>query len=481
MPLTSGETFAGYTILSLLGSGGMGEVYLAQHPRLPRREALKVLRIDLSANDEFRARFNREADLAATLYHPHIVGVHDRGEFQGRLWISMDYIDGTDAGRLIRDRYPAGMPASDAVAMVSPVADALDYAHERGVLHRDVKSANILLTDPQSPRQRVLLGDFGIARDLSESSRLTQTNMAVGTLLYTAPEQLMDMVVDGRADQYGLAVTAYELLTGSTPFEHVNPAVVITQHLNSQPRLLATSRPELTGLDPVFAVALAKDPNHRFRTCGEFSSALVSSADQRHAIVDPAANTMRAVARPNPSTAVLPAAAYPADQNLTAERIGPSQPQQRRSWLVGALIVLLFVLAVLFAMRPWQHDRESHPSTQTSASPLPSPSKAPITFESMRDFVAGYYGQLPVHAEDAWAKLDSHYQQQTGLSDYLKFWSTVRSLVLLSVTPRDSTSVVARLQYVDLNGQSSTEDRWLRVVVADGTMLIADSQRIGSA
>jgi serine/threonine-protein kinase len=99
----------------------------------------------------------------------------------------------------------------------------------------------------------------------------------------------------------------------------------------------------------------------------------------------------------------------------------------------------------------------------------------------MRDFVAGYYGQLPVHAEDAWAKLDSHYQQQTGLSDYLKFWSTVRSLVLLSVTPRDSTSVVARLQYVDLNGQSSTEDRWLRVVVADGTMLIADSQRIGSA
>jgi serine/threonine-protein kinase len=209
----------------------MGEVYLAQHPRLPRREALKVLRIDLSANDEFRARFNREADLAATLYHPHIVGVHDRGEFQGRLWISMDYIDGTDAGRLIRDRYPAGMPASDAVAMVSPVADALDYAHERGVLHRDVKSANILLTDPQSPRQRVLLGDFGIARDLSESSRLTQTNMAVGTLLYTAPEQLMDMVVDGRADQYGLAVTAYELLTGSTPFEHVNPAVVITQHL----------------------------------------------------------------------------------------------------------------------------------------------------------------------------------------------------------------------------------------------------------
>jgi serine/threonine-protein kinase len=110
----------------------MGEVYLAQHPRLPRREALKVLPADLSTNDEFRARFNREADLVATLYHPHIVGVHDRGEFSGQLWISMDYIDGTDARRLVRDRYPGARPASDVTVIVSAIADALDYAHERG-------------------------------------------------------------------------------------------------------------------------------------------------------------------------------------------------------------------------------------------------------------------------------------------------------------------------------------------------------------
>src|ERR1700687_1896834 len=106
MPLSGGANFAGYTVVRLLGSGGMGEVYLAEHPRLPRRDALKILPADVSADREFRQRFNREADLAATLFHPHIVGVHDRGEFDGQLWISMDFVDGTDAAQLMRDRYP---------------------------------------------------------------------------------------------------------------------------------------------------------------------------------------------------------------------------------------------------------------------------------------------------------------------------------------------------------------------------------------
>jgi serine/threonine-protein kinase len=146
----------------------MGEVYLAQHPRLPRRDALKILPAEMSANAEFRQRFHREADLAATLYHPHIVGVHDRGEVDGQLWISMDYIDGTDAGRLVRDRYPAGMPRGKVAEIVLAVADALDYAHERALLHRDVRPANILLTNAELGRQRILLADFGIARSLTK-------------------------------------------------------------------------------------------------------------------------------------------------------------------------------------------------------------------------------------------------------------------------------------------------------------------------
>jgi serine/threonine protein kinase, bacterial len=133
MPLTSGKTFAGYRIVRLLGSGGMGEVYLAEHPRLPRLYALKVLSPDVSADSDYRERFNREADLAATPYHPHIVGVHDRGEYEGQLWISMDYVDGSDAARLLASRFPAGMPTDQVVRIVAAVASALDCAHKSTV------------------------------------------------------------------------------------------------------------------------------------------------------------------------------------------------------------------------------------------------------------------------------------------------------------------------------------------------------------
>ncbi len=217
----------------------MGEVYLVQHPRLPRHDALKVLPRSLTADSEFRQRFIREADLAATLFHPHIVGVHDRGEYDDQLSISMDYIDGTDAAQFARDRYPAGMPAHEALAITTAVASALDHAHERGLMHRDVKPANILLGQPDSEGQRrIFLADFGIARPLADPSGLTATNLTVGTVGYAAPEQLMGEHIDGRADQYALAATAFHLLTGSPAFEHSNPVAVISKHLNEPaPRL----------------------------------------------------------------------------------------------------------------------------------------------------------------------------------------------------------------------------------------------------
>lgn len=274
MPLTAGQPFAGYTILRQLGTGGMGEVYLAEHPRLPRHEAIKILRRDVSADDEYRQRFNREADMAARLYHPNIVGIHDRGEFDGQLWISMDCVDGTDAGQLLQDRYRNGMPPEDAVRVIGEVADALDYAHQRLLLHRDVKPANILLTDLDSARPRALLADFGIARRLDDASRLTATSMTVGTVAYAAPEQLMGDKVDGRADQYALAATAFQLLTGSTLFHDSNPAVVISKHLTAPPPAIDEHRPELSGLGPVFTKALAKSPDDRYDTCAEFAAAL---------------------------------------------------------------------------------------------------------------------------------------------------------------------------------------------------------------
>jgi serine/threonine-protein kinase len=239
----------------------MGEVYLVQHPRLPRHNAVKIMPTGTSSDAEFRERFGREADLAATLYHPHIVGVHDRGEFEGQLWISMDFVDGPDAGRLLSDRYPAGMAHEQVLPIVSAVAGALDYAHKRGMLHRDVKPANIMLTDlDDEGEQRILLADFGIARNLDDISGLTATNMTVGTVAYSAPEQLMGEDVDGRADQYALAATAYHLLTGCQLFPHSNRAVVIGRHLNALPPMVADLRPELGALDDVLSIALAKDP-----------------------------------------------------------------------------------------------------------------------------------------------------------------------------------------------------------------------------
>jgi len=213
MPLADGQIIAGYTILRSLGAGGMGEVYLAQHPRLPRRDALKVLSASVCAESEYRERFNREADIAATLWHPHIVEVHDRGDVDGQLWISMDYVDGTDANHMLTEQYPDGMPPDVVVRIITAVGEALDYAHSRGLLHRDVKPANILLADPGSEHERIMLADFGIARRTGDKSNLTGTNMTVGTVAYSAPEQLKGDDIDGRADQYALAATAFQLLT----------------------------------------------------------------------------------------------------------------------------------------------------------------------------------------------------------------------------------------------------------------------------
>ena len=278
MPLNNGEVFAGYVIQRLLGAGGMGEVYLAQHPRLPRQDALKILSSASTGDDEFRARFNREGELAATLWHPHIVGVLDRGEFNGRLWISMDYVAGTDAGRLIRERYPGGMPEQDVAEIVTAVADALDFGHERRLLHRDVKPENILVTASDGHRRRVLLTDFGIARRIDDVSNLTDSNVAVGTISYVAPEQLLGKQLDGPADQYALAATTFHLLTGAPPFQDSNRAVVISHHLRTPPPRISDRRPDLAHLDAVLARALAKDPNERYPNCLDFARALTQQA-----------------------------------------------------------------------------------------------------------------------------------------------------------------------------------------------------------
>jgi serine/threonine-protein kinase len=317
MPLVSGATAAGFKIVRLLGCGAIGEVYLAEHPRLPRPHALKILPADISADPEYRERFNRESDLAAALWHPHIVGLHDRGEFDGRLWLSLDYVDGPNAAQLLSDTYPDGMPPDEVVEIVTAIADALDYAHDHGLLHRHVKPGNILITEPESDRRRILLADFGVARRFDDIDGLTPKNMTVGTVSYAAPEQLMGDSIDGRADQYALAGTAFHLLTGSPPFAHSNPAVVIGKHLNEPPPRPGDIRPELARFDEPFARALAKAPGDRFPRCQDFAKALEANRGKPSAPPDDGATAV--ITPPSSVEERLPAAALPVDAESDAE------------------------------------------------------------------------------------------------------------------------------------------------------------------
>jgi serine/threonine-protein kinase len=277
MALTSGANFAGYTVARRLGSGVTGEVYLAQDPRATRWVALKVLSLALSMDSDFRQRFLSETTTAANLSHSHIVEVHARGEFEGQLWVAMDYVEGNNAAQLMADRFPAVSPAGEVLAIVTAVAGALDHAHERGMLHRDVKPANILLTRGQS-EQRILLADFGIARRIGDPIETAGSNLPAGTVGYAAPETLMGADVDGRADQYALAATAFHLLTGAPPVEHTDPTAALRQLLDAAPVRLSSQRPELARLDSVFSKALSRRPGDRFDSCRQFADAANEAA-----------------------------------------------------------------------------------------------------------------------------------------------------------------------------------------------------------
>lgn len=365
MPLSDGQTFAGYRVLRQLGSGGMGEVYLVRHPRLPRLDALKVLRVDLSQNPDYRARFEREADLASTLWHPNIVGVHDRGDFEDHLWISMDYIDGSDVGKLLREKYPAGLPVNDVCAIATAVASALDYAHKRGLLHRDVKPANIMIAGDGNDR-RIMLTDFGVARAIGDVSGLTETNMTVGTVAYCAPEQLMGEELDGRADLYALAASCYEMLTGTTVFPHANAAVVISRHLNAAPPRIAETRPDLASVDHVGHTALAKSPVDRFANATEFAARLREAAGQSTDVSSAKATQARPAATPRTVT-------------QSSSRSGTTAPPRpwTSAWAKALLAVgaVVTVAAAVLLWRPWQTVRTNTPTATT----LPSVTAARVS------------------------------------------------------------------------------------------------------
>src|SRR5262245_13381133 len=258
-----GDTILGYEIGEIGGRGGMGDVYRWLDTRLERPVALKLLASRLSDDESFRERMLRESRIAASLDHPNVVPIYEAGEADGQLFIAMRFVEGTDLKALLRRE--GALEPGRALAIVAQVADALDTAHARGLVHRDVKPSNVLL-DQQGGREHAYLADFGLTQSVSEHG--PSDGQLMGTADYVAPEQIRGDEIDGRADVYSLGCLLFELLTGTVPYAAPSDIAVIYAHLEEEPPHATERNPALpTPVDATLARAMAKDPGARPATC----------------------------------------------------------------------------------------------------------------------------------------------------------------------------------------------------------------------
>jgi hypothetical protein len=294
-----GSELGPYRIEAVIGRGGMGVVYLAEHRELRRKVALKLLAPDYADDEGFRARFLRESRMAAAIDHPNIIPIYEAGEVEGAYFLAMRYVDGIDLATRLR----AGPLASDeAVRLLGQVASALDAAHAAGLVHRDVKPANLLIASGQGQDRddHVYLTDFGLTKQRGSETGLTRTGSFLGTLEYIAPEQIEGKGTDGRADQYALAAIAVACLSGQPPFPRDSDVAILNAHLRDAPPSLHERRAELPiGADAVIARAMAKKPEDRYPDCrafvAELRDALGVTATQQRARPPLSAGRRRAV------------------------------------------------------------------------------------------------------------------------------------------------------------------------------------------
>ena len=267
--LAPGSVLARHRIEGIAGRGGMGVVYEAVHLTLGRRVALKVIAPEIAASSEFRERFRRESRVAASLDHPHVIPIYDAGGKGGLVYVTMRFVDGTDLRAL------APLERGRAARIVAQAADALDAAHARGLVHRDVKPGNVLIEDP-SGRDHAFLTDFGLAKEVSADAGLTSTGNWLGTVDFAAPEQIRGRPVDERADVYALGGVLFWALTGRVPYPRDDDMAKMLAHLNDPPPSAPGVPPEL---DAVVRRAMAKRADERFLSAGEFGKAALKAAD----------------------------------------------------------------------------------------------------------------------------------------------------------------------------------------------------------
>jgi hypothetical protein len=347
-----GSEFGGYRIEGFVGRGGMSVVYLARHARLGRTVALKILSPELAGDEGFRRRFLRESRLAATIQHPNVIPVYEADEADGELFITMPFVEGSDLARLLKDR--GRLEPALALSILGQVAGALDAAHAVGLVHRDVKPGNILLTASAEPDRpyHAYLADFGLTKQTLSQSHLTRTGEFVGTIAYIAPEQVRGEEVDGRTDQYSLGCVLYECLAGRLPFDRETEAAVLFGHMLEAPPEITQVRPDLSpALGDALATAMAKVKEERFPSCAEFVAAAraplaatPSPASQPTVVPGGAAPTRKAGA-PAAETRRRPGDAMPP----------PLRPSRRRPWKVlagiGVVVAIAAGVALTFLLR----------------------------------------------------------------------------------------------------------------------------------
>ncbi len=350
-----GTEFAGYRLEEVVGRGGMSIVYRAQHLRLERTVALKVLMQELSQDDSFRERFTRESRLAASLDHPNVIPIYEAGDQDGVFYIAMRFVGGSTLKAVLESEGP--MPPARAASILSQVASALDAAHEeKGLVHRDVKPANILVVPGHGHEggDHVYLSDFGIAKQRAAGA-LTKTGMFVGTADYASPEQIEGRELDRRADVYALGCVLYEMLTGAPAYEKDSEVALMYAHLLEPPPSATQKRPELPPeVDGVIAKAMAKNVDDRYATTPEFAAAMrkaligtetrrTQQSDQAR-IPETVLTAGAAAGAAPPSPPPPPVAEQPAP--ATPQAAGPADGgPKRKKWLLPVAIVLLVLIA----------------------------------------------------------------------------------------------------------------------------------------
>jgi serine/threonine protein kinase len=347
-----GTRLDAYRIERLIGRGGMGMVFLAEHVHLGRMVALKILPPDLARDESFRKRFVRESRLAAGIEHPNVIPVYDAGESESELFIAMKYVEGTDLRALLQQR--GRLDPEHTLALLEPVGAALDTAHREGLVHRDVKPGNILI----AATDHVYLSDFGLTKRTSADTSVTATGYFVGTMSYAPPEQIQAHDLDGRADQYSLACVAFECLTGRVPFVRDTDVALLYAHLQEPPPTASEYGPELPpAVDEVLARGMAKSRDDRYASCSALVEELRGAIRGRALpppeppAAEPATSPGIRVTRPPQASTVTGPTVRAGERTVPSpDRPSPAPPSPERRRRRGVWLFVVLGTALIGAL-----------------------------------------------------------------------------------------------------------------------------------